>query len=437
LGNVPKHWEVGPLRRRLIAIKDGTHGTFERVSDGVPLLSAKNVGEGSILIDERESLISIEDWSEITSNGFPRKGDVLLTIVGSVGRSAVFVAEQPIAFQRSVAFLRFRAKQSPYLMSYFFQSPFFQAQLRSRIKAAAQGGTYMGDLVDIPVVMPPSNEQCAIADFLDRQTEKIDSLIAKKRALIEKLKEKRSALISRTVTRGLPPKAARAAGLDPHPPLKTSGVDWIGEIPKHWTVLPYKRVCNRVDVGIAEAATHAYCDDGVPIVRSTNVRPNALDTKDILRIERWFAEKNKSKTLHAGDLVTVRTGYPGTTAVIPPEYEGSQCFTLVLSTPKPQECSRFFSYFLNAAPGSTWFEMEGWGTAQTNISVPIVQYAPVTRPPSNEQRAIVDFLECETTKIDHMVGVVEAAVERLHEYRSALITAAVTGKIDLRGTHDN
>ena len=286
---------------------------------------------------------------------------------------------------------------------------------------------------ELRMPVPPLSEQRAIADFLDAETAKLDTLVAKKRELIEKLKEKRTTLISRTVPAVYPPEAARAAGLNVNTKLKHSGIEWLGEIPEHWEVVPFKRLCTRVEVGIAEAATHAYSDDGVPIIRSTNVRPNMLDTIDMLRIEKWFAEKNHSKTLRSGDLVTVRTGYPGTTAVIPTEYDGSQCFTLVLSTLRSTECPHFFSYFFNSVAGVTYFEMEGWGTAQTNISVPIVQYMPVLRPLPNEQRAIVDYLDRETTKIDRMAGKVEAAIDRLQEYRTALITAAVTGKIDLRG----
>lgn len=279
---------------------------------------------------------------------------------------------------------------------------------------------------------PDPGEQRAIAAFLDRETGRVDRLVAKKRELIERLKEKRSALISRTVTRGLPAEAAAMAGLPANPPLKPSGIEWIGDIPKHWDVVAYKRVCTRVDVGIAEAATHAYCDDGVPIIRSTNVKPNKLDTSDVLRIEPWFAAKNRTKTLRAGDLVTVRTGYPGTTAAVPPEFDGCQCFTLVLSTPKRTAHGPFFSWVLNSHPGASYFEMEGWGTAQTNISVPIVRFMPVPRPPLPEQVAIAVYLDVETAKLDALVGKVEAAVERLQEYRTALITAAVTGKIDVR-----
>lgn len=282
------------------------------------------------------------------------------------------------------------------------------------------------------VPFPSVDEQQAIADFLDDRTGKLDALAEKKRALIEKLKEKRSALISRTVTKGLPAEEAAKARLPTHPKLKPSGIDWLGDIPEHWDVIPYKRLCTRVDVGIAEAATHAYCEEGVPIVRSTNVKPNRLDTSDVLKIEPSFAEKNRSKTLRAGDLVTVRTGYPGTSAIIPPAFDGCQCFTLVASSPKQTTHGPFFSWVLNSQPGASYFEMEGWGTAQTNISVPIVQFMPVPRPLLAEQTAIADYLDVETAKIDRMIEKVETAIEKLAEYRTALITAAVTGKTDVR-----
>jgi type I restriction enzyme S subunit len=313
-----------------------------------------------------------------------------------------------------------------------FQSCAVNQQFQLAASGVTRYGLPKSSIGDAWVPLPSSREQQIIAAFLDRETVRIGRLVAKKRDLIERLKEKRTALISRTVTRGLPPAAARAAGLPENPPLKPSGVDWLGDIPAHWDVIPYKRVCTRVDVGIAEAATHAYCDDGIPLIRSTNVKPNRLDTSDVLRIEPWFAAKNRSKTLRAGDLVTVRTGYPGTTAPVPAEFDGAQCFTLVLSSPRRDMHGAYFSWVLNSQPGASYFEMEGWGTAQTNISVPIVQFMPVPRPPRSEQHAIAEFLSSKAAQIDALVAKVETAIERLQEYRTALITAAVTGKIDVR-----
>ncbi len=102
---------------------------------------------------------------------------------------------------------------------------------------------------DFRTPLPPLAEQQAIAAFLDRETGRVDRLVAKKWELIERLKEKRTALISRTVTRGLPPAAARAAGLPENPPLKPSGIDWIGDIPKHWLVRSGKVCCKNANVG--------------------------------------------------------------------------------------------------------------------------------------------------------------------------------------------
>ncbi len=204
---------------------------------------------------------------------------------------------------------------------------------RDQFQIAANGITRFGlggDAIRTGIfAMPSLREQRGIAAFLDQETAKIDALVAKRKQLIELLREKRAALINRAVTKGL----------DPNVPMKDSGVEWLGEIPAHWEVKRLRRITRRVDVGIAEAATHAYSDEGVPIIRSTNVRGNRLLQDDLLRIEPWFAEKNGSKYLLAGDLVTVRTGVPGTTAVVPPELHHCQCFTMLISTPDQGQVS--------------------------------------------------------------------------------------------------
>lgn len=435
LGDVPTHWSVkrgrfcmyvNPPSDRLHQLTQDDEVSFvpmEAVGEygGLNLETAKPLSElGSSYTEFQDGDVVVAKITPCFENG---KGALVsgLTNGAGLGTTELHVLRTRSGFERR--FLFYLTISSVYRK--LGEAEMYGAGGQKRVPPEFNK--------DFRTPLPPLDEQRNIADFLDCETAKLDTLLEKKRALIKKLKEKRAALISRTVTRGLPPDAARAAGLKPHSRLKPSGVEWISDVPEHWEIIAFKRACMRVDVGIAEAATHAYCDDGVPIIRSTNVRPNYLDTHDILRIEPWFAEKNRSKTLHAGDLVTVRTGYPGTTAVIPKELDGSQCFTLVMSTPKRSQYGAFFSYVLNSQLGMTYFEMEGWGTAQTNISVPIVQLVPVPRPPIEEQRAIVSYLDRETVKIDSMVVKVEAAIERLREYRSALITAAVTGKIDVRG----
>lgn len=437
LGNVPEHWDVKRGRfamrvnqpaPRLLALKPEDEVSFVPM-DAVGVGGGLHLEQTRILAEVSSGYTEFQDGDVVVAkitpcfeNGKAALASGLLN-GAAYGTTELHVLRAGPTLDRS--FLFYAAISDTFRK--LGESEMYGAGGQKRVPPEFNK--------DFRTPLPPLAEQRAIAAFLDRETGRVDRLVAKKRKLIERLKEKRTALISRTVTRGLPAEAAAKAGLPENPPLQPSGIEWIGNIPKHWDVVAYKRVCTRVDVGIAEAATHAYCDDGVPIIRSTNVRPNKLDTLDVLRIEPWFAAKNRTKTLRAGDLVTVRTGYPGTTAAVPPEFDGCQCFTLVLSTPKRTAHGPFFSWVLNSNPGASYFEMEGWGTAQINISVPIVRFMPVPRPPLPEQAAIAAYLDEETAKLDGLVRKVEEAVERLQEYRTALITDAVTGKIDVRSMH--
>jgi len=213
--------------------------------------------------------------------------------------------------------------------------------------------------------------------------------------------------------------------------MKESGVPWLGKIPAHWVVNKLRHISKRVDVGIAEAATHAYAESGVPIIRSTNVANNRLEPDQLLYVAPWFAEKNRSKYLWAGDLVTVRTGNAGVTAVVPARLHRSQCFTLLMTTLRVGHVPEFFAHLMNCAAGRTYFDLESWGTAQQNISVPILGDMKVALPPRVEQVAIVSWVRAGVEQIDRVLRVVDAQLERLREYRQALITAAVTGKIDV------
>ena len=267
----------------------------------------------------------------------------------------------------------------------------------------------------------PLPEQTQIARFLDHQTARIDALIAEQQRLIELLKEKRQAVISHAVTKGLDPDVA----------MKDSGVEWLGEAPEHWELAPLKRCASRIVVGIAEAATHAYVDDGVPILRATNIRPGRV-VGELLYLSERYATERGGKKIKSGDLVTVRTGNPGVTVVVPEELDGCQCFTMLITTLK-QHCEpQFFEYLIGTPYCQAYFQIEGWGAAQVNISVPILEELPVLVPSLEEQKEIVAELQRQTLEIDRLDSEANHAIKLLCERRSALISAAVTGKIDVR-----
>ncbi len=276
---------------------------------------------------------------------------------------------------------------------------------------------------NMPMAVAPLQEQQTIANYLDKATAKIDTLIEKQTKLIELLKEKRQAVISTAVTRGLDSTVA----------MKDSGVEWLGEIPEHWSAMTLKRISNRIVVGLAEAATHAYADEGIAILRATNIRKGKI-VGNLLYLTKNFANspERNSKKIKENDLITVRTGNAGVTALATSEFDGAHCFTMLITTLINNQSNKFYEYYIGASIAQSYFLLEGWGTAQINISVPILQNLPITLPSLNEQQLIVDYLDDKISKIDNLTTKATKAIDLLKEKRTALISSAVTGKIDVR-----
>jgi type I restriction enzyme S subunit len=268
--------------------------------------------------------------------------------------------------------------------------------------------------IALPLPDPP--EQRAIAAFLDRETGRIDRLVTKKRELIERLKEKRTALISRTVTRGLPPAAARAAGLPENPPLKPSGLDWLGEIPVHWDIVPLRFAFYNLDHRRIPVAgeDRANVEKIYPYYGASGIIDHV---EDYLFDETLIlvAEDGANLLSRSTPLAFLATGkyWVNNHAHILKPVEGDiRYWAAVLQT---------YDY----TPLVT-------GAAQPKLTSDRLGSIRLPKPPPDEQAAIAAYLDEETAKLDALVGKVEEAVERLQEYRTALITAAVTGKIDVR-----
>jgi type I restriction enzyme S subunit len=287
---------------------------------------------------------------------------------------------------------------------------------------------------DFRTPLPPMPEQRSIADFLDREKLKIDALIAKKQALIEKLKEKRSALISRTITRGLPPTAARAGGLNQNPPTRPSGVDWIGEIPSHWSTRRLRHISDEITVGVVVNPSSYVSDEGVPFLLGGDIREFSISVDDCNRCPSEVSEGVLRKSLlHSGDLVVVRVGYPGVAAVIPPKLEGANCASMMIVRRHLRFSSQWLAYAFNSQVGRDQIDIVQYGAAQKQFNISHAVDFIFPFPPLPEQVAISLFLDAQSAKIGQAISKLETVIERLREYRQAVITAAVTGKIDVRG----
>lgn len=283
------------------------------------------------------------------------------------------------------------------------------------------------------LAVPPRDEQRTIAAFLDRETAKIDTLVAKKRTLIERLKEKRTALISRTVTRGLAPDAARAAGLDPHPKLKPTGIDWLGDIPEHWDVLPFtKYVTDRSDY---RGKTPEKTQDGVFLVTAKNVRMGFIDyesSKEYVA-ENEYDEIMRRGLPRMGDILFTTEAPLGNVALIDREDIAMAQRIIRFRMNRQYFCPTFILYGMMSDHFQVQLQSLSTGSTAEGLKASKLPILRIVAPPPKEQKIISDFLDLETAKSDQIAAKVETAIERLQEYRTAMITAAVTGKIDVRG----
>ncbi len=289
---------------------------------------------------------------------------------------------------------------------------------------------FIGNCV-LPVA-PPA-EQRAIADFLDRETGKIDRLVAKKRELIETLKEERAALISRTVTRGLNPDLSAVASAKEDAKLKPSGVEWLGDVPVGWEVKRLKHMLSQpLQYGANESAD--LDDPDLPrYVRITDVHEDGSLRDDTFR--SLPVEVAKPYLLEDGDLLFARSGATSGKTFLYRKAWGNCAYAGYLIRARFNQrmaVPAFVKYFTVSVSYWQWLSSIYIQSTIQNVSAEKYAELMVPVPPLSEQRAIADFLDRETSKIDRLAEKVEKAIARLQEYRAALITAAVTGKIDVR-----
>lgn len=315
----------------------------------------------------------------------------------------------------------------------------FQAcAVNQQFQVAATGVTRFGlpksAIGDAWLPFPPAEEQRAIANFLDRETARLDTLVGKKRALIGKVKEKRSALISRTVTRGLPREAAAQAGLNPHPKLKRAGIEWLGDIPEHWELKPIKRLLRAI-IDTEHKTCPFYGDGEFLVARTPNIRDGKLIVEGAkFTDEAGFREWTARGTPLPGDILFTREAPAGEACIVP--REPRLCIgqrVVLFRTDDTELDSRFAIYSIYGGAARIFIRMQSLGSTVEHFNMSEIAMLPMLVPAVEEQRAISDYLDRETAKLDQMMDKVEAAIEKLQEYRTALITAAVTGKIDVRG----
>lgn len=435
LGDVPEHWSVKAIKWETPVLRgasprpiddpayfDDEDGEYSwvRISD---VTSA-----GTYLSTTEQKLSRLGSSLSVKL----KPGALFLSIAGSVGKPCITQIKCCI-HDGFVYFPRFKGDAK--FLYYLFASG---EPYRGLGKLGTQLNLNTDTVGSIVAGFPDLAEQRAIAAYLDRETGRVDRLVAKKRELIERLKEKRTALISRTVTRGLPAEAAAKAGLPTNPPLKPSALDWLGDIPAHWARTSLKRIVSvRGRIGFRGYTTDDLVDEGegaLALGGSNLTKTGRLDLTKRTYLSWFKYEESPEIKVEPNDLVIGQRGTCGDPVLIDRDIGPATINPSLVLLKRPTIHSGFLCYWLMGR-----FVQSIFGTYLSATAVPMLSQeqigdAPVCHPPLPEQVAIAAYLDEETAKLDALVGKVEEAVERLQEYRTALITAAVTGKIDVRGT---
>lgn len=262
-------------------------------------------------------------------------------------------------------------------------------------------------------------EQRKIAEVLDT----IDEAIRKTEEVIAKLQQVKQGLLHDLLTRGID-ENGQLRDPDRHPEqFKESP---LGRVPKGWEVGPAAKWCDRLTVGVVNSATHAYVDEGIPFIRSQNVKPNKIVRRDVLHVTQTFNKQQSKSILHAGDVVIVRTGYPGTAAVVPHELEGSNCFSLVIASPREAELDPYFlAQYLNSPACKAAVGRMHFGSAQHNFNVGEMRRMPMPLPTIEEQRLIVAGIGVQEARSEHE----ENQLTKLRLVKQALMDDLLTGRV--------
>lgn len=426
LGKVPEHWSVAALNYRyevqLGKMLDEKRITGEHLA---PYLRNIDVQWGRINVEDLPQMDFSGD--DIERYGL-RTGDLLVCEGGEVGRAAIWSGQLAECFYQK-ALHRLRARRSAADVPRF-QMYLLRAAADLGIFVAGEGKSTIAHLTAEALrryrfAYPSPEEQVAIVTFLDRETAKIDALIAEQERLIELLKEKRQAVISHAVTKGL----------DPDVPMKDSGVEWLGEVPAHWDVCSLKRVFVAVDYGVSDSLEP---DGLVAILRMGNIQ----DGRTILDDLKYLPEVDEALLLQPGDLLFNRTnsvdliGKVGLFESLGGEPVSFASYLVRLRL-RQAFSPRFFAYMLNTDAVLGRVRASAFvAIGQANLNPTRYGEMQIVLPPPAEQDTIADFLQAEADKIDLLVAGAFRAVNLLKERRAALISAAVAGQIDARGLVD-
>ena len=421
LGKVPVHWQVIRIRR-LFEIKKTIAGelgfdVFSVTKKGFRVKDIES-GEGQLSMDySKYQIVEVGDFAMNPMDLLTGGADIATAVgVTSPDYRVFAIRDDALCHDRYLL----------YVLQMAYRNKIFYAY--------GQGSSQLGrwrlprqQFNDFPFPVPPKEEQTTIASFLDAETSKIDALVVEQRRLIELLKEKRQAVISHAVTKGLNPNA----------PMKPSGIQWLGDVPQHWEVSQLRRLTDSLSNGLFKKKDQF--GQGTLLLNVFDVyREDFQVNFEQLDRVNCTDEEITSYQVLPGDLFLVRSSLKqeGIAVVcVAGECDEPVVYECHLIRARPDSsilAGRFGSYVLNSAVYRAKLVAKAKVTTMTTIDQESIHSTKIPVPPLEEQTAIASFLDAATSRIDSLAREVGQTIDLLQERRTALISTAVTGKIDVR-----
>ena len=424
LGEVPEHWDVkrlGYLCAKIGSGKTPAGGAETYPDDGSLFLRSQNVHDEGLRLDEVAYIT--EDTDEELRASRVQPGDILLNITGaSLGRTCMAPLDLPRAnVNQHVCIIRLNSNLLREFVALAMQSSAARNQIDAGQTGAARDGLNFAQVSRLALAIAPAAERDLVVALLQRETAKIDALVKEQRQLVALLKEKRQAAISHAVTKGLNPCAA----------MRPSGVAWLGDVPAHWKPLSLRRCAVSVETGGTPKteSPNADVEDGQPWYTPGDFGDLLCLEASTRKVSRSAVESGEVKVFPARSVLVVSIGATlGKVGFAAERSSANQQINAVI--PNDRVDGYFLAYSLSVKAEAMRFLSNASTIGIMNQDKTKEIWVAV--PPHQEQSEITRFLDIETAKLDTLTAEAQRAIDLLHERRAALITAAVTGKIDVR-----
>ena len=428
LGAVPEHWHVDRLKASITSCRNGIWGEEAQGDENdIPCVRVADFDRQKLQVQLCQPTIrNVTDKERV--GRLLERGNLLLEKSGGgegqpVGCVVLYDDPQPAVCSNFVAKVELAPGMNPSYWRYVHAAAYaVRLTIGSINQTSGIQNLDQDRYFNERAAFPPSDEQAAIATFLDHETAKIDALVAEQDRLIELLKEKRQAVISHAVTKGL----------DPSVPMKDSGVEWLGEVPAHWTVGGLTRFIG--PVVDYRGRTPTKVDEGTYLVTARNIRDGRIDYE---ASEEYVDPDSAASLLARGkpeldDLLFTMEAPLGQVALIDrTDIALAQRIVKFRGVPNLMKSS-YLLYWLMSTGCQSRLETLATGSTALGIKASKLGMIECLAPPVGEQDSIVEFVRWETRQLDNLVNEAQQAIDLLQERRTALISAAVTGQIDVR-----